>query len=308
MTCLSCHAEVTNGLALCELCQRYVTTALPYMAVYFGNLARWKPGRAGSRPVPGSREPSGSATARGDRVWDALDEASNALTTWARCLADDRPGRIAAMVDRILTFDEERCFRLLCTLFERRLVTVATLGWAGEFVQGIAEQETTLRQLTERVVPGWYAGGCRQPIGFDGEGGVLRCGAATYVVPGLTWVTCPSCGVTTYARDHLEVVLDEARGWVARPKALAEAVVALVDTEPSVPRMYDRIRRWAADDALTAIRRTERGYRWSDTEGRFVLATLPAGPARYLLGDVLDLTLRATTRADQIAANAAAAS
>lgn len=308
MKCLSCSAEVTNGLALCELCQHYVKTALPYMAVYFRNLSRWKPGRAGSRPVPGSREPSGVTTARDDKVWDALDEASNALTTWARCLADDRPGHMARVVERILAMDEERRFRLLCALFERRLVTVATLEWAGQFVQGIAEHETTLRQLTERVVPGWYAGGCRQPIGFDDEGAAIRCGTATYVVPGLTWVTCPGCGVTTYARDHLEVVLDEASGWVARPKALAEAVVALIDTEPSVPRMYDRIRRWATDEAIMPIRRTTRDYAWDDDAHAFVLAELPTGPARYKLGDVLALTLRKTTRADQIAANVATAS
>jgi copper chaperone CopZ len=29
MTCLHCGATVTNGLALCELCQHYVKTALP---------------------------------------------------------------------------------------------------------------------------------------------------------------------------------------------------------------------------------------------------------------------------------------
>lgn len=300
MNCLSCGAVVTNGLALCELCQRFVTTSLEYLPVYFRNLSRWKPGRAGSRPVPGSREPSGVASARDDRVWDALDEAGSALTTWARCLADDRPGRVSATIERILTFDEERTFRLLCALFERRLVTLATLGWAGEFVRGIAEQETTLRQLTERVVPGWYAGGCRQPIGFDSDGAALRCGAATYVVPGLSWVTCGSCGATTYARDHLDTVLDEARGWVARPMRIAEAIVALVDTEISVPRLHKRISKW--------------GER---TEGRCIVAVRKVdadgdeiGPKRFRLGEVLDL-LRAegeTRASDPIAQIATAAS
>lgn len=275
MNCLSCGAAITNGLALCDLCQHYVKTTMPYMSIYFRNLSRWKPGRAGSRPVPGSREPSGVTTARTDRVWDALDDASNALTTWARALADDRPGRLAATIHRILTFDEERCFRLLCTLFERRLVTVATLGWAGEFVSGVADQETTLRALTERVVPGWYAGSCRQVVGFDNEGAALRCGALTYVVPGLTWVRCGGCGATTYARDHLETVLDEARGWVARPMALASAVVALVDTELSVPRLHDRIRQWSARDRIEV-------FRSMDAEGD------ETGPKRYRLGEVLD--------------------
>lgn len=291
MNCLSCHAEVTNGLALCELCQRFVTTSLPYMAVYFRNLSRWKPGRAGSRPVPGSREPSGVSSARDDRVWDALDEANATLVTWADMLADDRPGRLAATIARIQTFDEGRRFALLCALFERRLVTLATLEWAGEFVQGIADQEGTLRRLTERVVPGWYAGGCRQPIGFDDMGAAIRCTADTYVVPGLSWVTCGSCGATTYARDHLETVIEEARDWVARPKRLAEALVALLDTEQSVPRLYDRIRKWEERGRVTAVRHTARGYAWSEADDRMIVVDEEVGHARYRLGEVLDMVI-----------------
>lgn len=270
MNCFHCGADLTNGLALCELCQRFVKTSLQYLPTYFRNLSRWKPGRAGSRPVPGPREPTGGATVREDRVWDALDEASNAVTTWARALADDRPGRIAATVARILTFNEERCFRLLCGLFEKRLATLATLEWAGEFVAGVADHEQTLRRLTERVVPGWYAGACHQPVGFDDEGAAFRCGVATYVVPGLTWVTCAGCGATTYARDHLPTIIDEARGWAAAPKPLAETIVALVDAETSVEDLRKRIAIWGSRGHLTTVRSSEHGVK------------------RYRLGEVLD--------------------
>lgn len=301
MTCLHCGAEQTNGLALCELCQHYVTTSLPFLAIYFRNLSRWKPGRAGSRPVPASREPSGGVTAREDKVWDVLDEASNAMTTWARALADDRPGRMAATIERILTFDEERCFRLLCALFERRLVTVATLGWAGDFVRDVAEQEATMRQLTERVVPGWYAGGCRQVAGFDETGAAVRCGAATYVVPGLSWVTCGSCGTTTYAADHLPIVLEEARPWVNTPRGIAGALVALLNDETDVERLWERIRRWGRPQSVIKDKRTGE-----------VKRVIPAGPLHVLsvrrldsdgdeigarmfrLGDVLDQLQRET--------------
>ena len=95
-------------------------------------------------------------------------------------------------------------------------------------------------------------------------------------IPGITWVTCGGCGATTYARDHLEVVLDEARDWVARPKALAEAVVALVDTEQSVPRMLERIKKWSQREPLLPT------FRALDAEGDEV------GPKRHRLGDVLD--------------------
>jgi hypothetical protein len=271
--CLSCGAETSNGLALCELCQHYARTTLAILPTYYRNLARWSPGRAGSRRVPGSREPAGLAPSRGDRVGRALDAAANALTTRARELADDRP-HLARLLDRLAAaeLDDERVIAWLCKGFDRHLTSLSTLDWCGDFVADLATHETTLRALTEQVVPGWYAGGCK------------RCDAGTYVVPGLTWVTCGGCGATTYARDHLDTVLDEARNWVARPKALAEAIVALVDTEASVPRLYDRIRQWSSREQIEAVRRY-------DERGR------PVGVKRYHLGDVLDLLLtEGTTR------------
>jgi hypothetical protein len=84
----------------------------------------------------------------------------------------------------------------------------------------------------------------------DLDGADLR--RPTYVVPGLTWVTCRACGSTTYARDHLETILTEASDWIARPKALAEAIVALVDTEQSVPRLHERIKKWGHRERIAA--------------------------------------------------------
>ena len=122
----------------------------------------------------------------------------------------------------------------------------------------------------------------------------MRCGSGTHVVPGLTWVTCGACGATTYARDHLDAVLDEAREWVARPKALAEAIVALVDTEASTTKLYTRIRQWAHQGDLIPIHHTTRGHKWDDETERMVVVDEPTGHARYRLGDVVDLTTRNT--------------
>lgn len=267
--CLSpdCGAETSNGLALCDLCQSKVRLALGVLPTYFKNLSRWRPGRAGSRPVPASREPSRPSAGKGDRVEQALDAASNELGTWARALVEDRP-YLATVLDGMTADmpDEVQVVTRLSAFFEEHLTSITTLDWCGEFVRTLSQHEVTLRLLTERVAPGWYAGGCRS------------CGSETYVVPGITWVTCGGCGATTYARDHLEVVLDEARDWVARPKALAEAVVALVDSEVSVPRMHDRIRQWSQREQVTA-------FRTLDGEGDEV------GPKRYRLGDVLDLMM-----------------
>ena len=261
--CLHCHAETSNGLALCELCTRAVLTYLEFAGVYFRNLARWRPGRAGSRPVPGSREPQGEATGvAADRISRALDEAGAELVAHVLQLADDRP-----CIEIPAPDDEATQFVALVDLLTINLVSMSTLGWIGEFVTSMRQMESRLRRLTETYVPGWYAGGCR------------ACGSGTYVVPGLTWVTCQACGVTTYARDHLDVVLDESRGWVARPMRIAEALVALLDTEQSVPRLHKRISKWGERGQLEIVRRL-------DEDGDEV------GPKCYRLGDVLDLLRR----------------
>lgn len=273
MSCYHCGAETSNGLALCDLSQMAASKALEFLPIYFRNLARWRPGRAGSRPVPGSRVLYDGETRTGsnDRVIRALEDAGNDLSTWARCLADDRGVELPdcdSEVDQVSA---------VCRLLAGNLTSIATLEWCGEFVRKMARHEERLRLLTEDVAPGWYAGGCR------------RCDSGTYVVPGLTWVTCGGCGSTTYARDHLETVLDEARGWVAPPMRLAEAVVALVDAELSVPRLHKRISKWGEREQVEVLRRF-------DAEGDAF------GPKHYRLGDVLDrLQAEGATRIDAIA-------
>jgi hypothetical protein len=239
MKCLACQADVTNGLALCERCQIAASVILEFLPVYFRNLARWRPGRAGGRPVPGSREPSSLGQGSGgDHVSGALDAAGNDIANYARMLNDDRGVELPEQDDEAVTV------AALCRLFAENLTSIATLEWCGGFLREMGEHEQALRVLTERV-------------------------------PGLTWVTCGTCGATTYARDHLEVIIDEARGWIARPRQMAEVVVALIDTEQSVVRLYERIKKWEQRGKVTGVRRL-------DAEGD------ESGPKRYRLGDVLD--------------------
>lgn len=259
-SCLHCYATTNNGLALCERCRMAASVNLEFLPVYFRNLARWRPGRAGGRPVPGSREPAGAFTTPAgnqDRVSRALDDAGTVIAEWAKKVADARNIELPEQGD------EAETVTAYCRMLTESLTRIALFDWAGEFVRVMAHHEGLLRTLTERVAPGWYAGACR------------RCDLGTYVVPGLTWVTCNGCGATTYARDHLDTILDEARGWVARPMRIAEATVALVDTEMSVPRLYERIKKWEQREKITGLRRT-------DTDGD------PIGPKRYRFGDVLD--------------------
>lgn len=278
MNCYHCGAETSNGLALCEACRVAASVYLEYLPVYFRNLARWRPGRAGSRQVPSSREPQGLTPVGNDRIGNALNEAGSALTTWARMLENDR-GLVAPQAD-----DESDQVAVLCRWLNEHLTSIATLEWCGDFIRrrqddedecdSIGHHEYRLRKLTLSVVPGWYAGACR------------RCQTSTYVIPGLTWVTCGGCGNTTFARDHLETILTEARGWVAPPMRLAETLVALIDTEQSVPRLHKRISKWGEREQVTPLRRL-------DADGDEV------GPKRYRFGEVLDALLReGATRLD----------
>lgn len=260
--CQHCGAETSNGLALCDLCRRRGADCLGELPIHFRNLARWRrPGR-----------PNGSLGAanqwllrRGEsdvaHVAAALERTSNDLTTWARALADDRD---IDLPDSDAEADTEAdAVTALCSMLAEYLTSIATLEWAGQFLRDIDRHERALSALTDAYVPGWYAGACR------------RCGCGTYVVPGITWLTCGGCGATTFARDHLAAVLDEARGWTAPPKRIAEALVALLDAEDSVPRLHDRIRKWESLGLITSVRRL-------DADGD------PVGPKRYQLGDVLD--------------------
>lgn len=283
---------MTSGLALCSACMSKADVALTYLPVYFRNLDRWQPGRTGARQVPGSRVLFDGDTRGGDRIGRALEETLNALNTWARVLTDDRPylARLYARLGashRAGSIDDVQAVAWLCRGFDRWLTSVATLGWCGEFVRELDHLEHRLQTLSLDAVPGWYAGACR------------RCGTPTFVLPGVTWVTCRSlvlvsvdengkrtykdvgCGATTYARDHLEVVLDEARSWVAPPKRLAEAVVALIDTEQSVTTLYERIKKWQQRGRIECV--DSLGYtRELDYAGERY------APRRSRLGDVLD--------------------
>jgi hypothetical protein len=300
MRCLHCGAETSNGLALCDLCQRKAVSCLEFLPIYFRNLARWRPGRAGSRQVPGSRvlwDGTERGIGTGDRISDSCDEVLTALIGWARVLVEDHAfARPLTMVNAVLSDDlsddvaehlvdnPAEAAAWMCIGLEFHLVSIATREWCGELVRDLSHQEERLRALTETSVPGWYAGTCRRRRTLEGD----LCGTPTYVVPGLTWVTCEGCGTTTYARDHLDNVIDEARDWVAPPMRLAEALVALVDTEMSVPRLHKRIVKWGDRKHIEVVRRV-------DSDGD------PIGPKRYRLGQVLTRLLsEGATRAEPV--------
>lgn len=290
MTCFSCGATTTNGLALCEVCQRYATDHLPVLQVYIRNLARFrKPPRPnGSLGVAGQWLIRRGET-EVDKVAKALELVYNDLDTWVRCLTDDRG------VEPTQGDSDAETAIAYCALLEEHVASIATLEWAGEFIRDLARHVHRLADHTTKVVPGWYAGECQQITGRDMEGNTYRCGEPLFVIPGATWLSCQRCGTSSHASDHIETILAEASDWVAPPMRLAEALVSLVATEESIPRLHKRISKWGetrkrkrmvdgeeveiiTPPKLDAVRRL-------DSEGD------PVGPKRFRLGDVLELLL-----------------
>lgn len=295
-TCLHCQAETTNGLVLCDLSIRRASDCLEQLPIYFRNLARQRrPGRPnGSLGSGGNWNEGGSAS-----VIAALGRVENDISTSARLLADDRG------IDLPEADTEVEAFTAACALLAQHLTSIATLDWAGAFVKEVERHERTLRAVTEESIPGWYAGLCRQSTGRDMEGNEHTCGTPTYVIPGDTWLTCRGCGATTFARDHVDIVLEEARDWIAQPMRLAEAIVKLVDTEQSVSRLHKRISKWGERKQIQPIRKSRPDYVYDLEASATVLRDVEYGPKRYRLGDVLDrLTSEGETRTNADAAKA----
>lgn len=264
MNCDNCGASTSNGLALCQACRAWFLVNTEFIPVYYRNLARWRPSQAtgakrAKQTAPAMPTLGGQGT---DRIGRILEETHTDILRLTEHLTEDRPQhtRVIARINRL---DEEATVALTCALLTKYVDSLTTLSWIKDIVTGIGEIEQVLREETERSMPGWYAGAC------------TLCGVPTHVVPGLTWVTCGGCGATTYAKDHLGVILNEAREWVSTPGGVAVALVALLDDEDSILRLRKRITNWGNRDQIETHRRL-------DEDGD------PVGVKRYRLGDVLD--------------------
>lgn len=294
MTCQHCGAETTNGLELCATCQYGASMWLTYVPIYFRNLARQqRPGRPNGSLGTNGQWLIQQGETEGSEVQAALGKAASILNKHADRLAESRSTGVP-------TGDTEaETISLICEFFGDHLAHIATLPWAGRFLRDLSGQERALRALTEAAVPGWYAGACQQAV----DGAPYVCAAPLYVIPGLTWVTCPDCGATTAASEHLETILEEASDWFAPPMQLAVVIVSLLDGETSVPRLHKRIAKWGErGDIKEAPRHTRREHIFDVHLERIVLAEVPVGRARYRLGDVLDeLHRRYATRAQTVA-------
>lgn len=298
MTCTHCTAEVTNGLALCARCQQTLAVALVNVAAYHSDVMRIQPGqRIKVRSAYRSTPPPSPAGAY-DPISAHLGIVDNAIGTWCRALADDRP-----QVGSIPATTAKRCPWL-----ENHLPSIATLEWAAELLRDCLAAERDLKRILDRADTGWYAGKCGFvlaeerihdgttcgcdchngtgypcdiPGGCGSEFGTIAavvCERGLYATPGHNWIRCPECGATHDTGSRRDSMIREAREQVAPVAVIARAVVGLVDSEQSVQRLANRIDQWVSRGQLHDL-----GVRVLDGNR----------PQRvYRLGDVFDLLER----------------
>jgi len=279
MTCRFCDATTTNGLALCERCQRTLSVALVNTAAYYADALRIQPGaRVKVRGAYQSAPPPGFTPQR-DPIADTTDYVDAIVVGWVRNLEDDRPNLTRCQGDTVRA----------CGWLEAHIKTIATLEWAGEVVRELMDCERRLQRLIDRSDTGWYAGVCGNEIGREviGEGDdaevvEVYCPRNLYGTMGTSWVRCPECGRTWDAAARRDVMIREARDHHAPVSIIARAVVGLLDNETSVQRLANRIDQWVSRGQLHSL-----GVRVLE-DGK---------PHRvYRIGDVFDLLGRRDTR------------
>lgn len=296
-TCVHCTAPTGNGVMLCPACRTATTTALTNIATYHGDLLSIGGPTARGRRRPGAvSDPTGGAVVREDTERDPADyvaaETRNLLATWTRALIDEHPGDFRFPADTVAA---------MATFLGRHIGSISTLEWAEEFVRQVLELERRLRRIVERGKGRWYAGicsaeteperrhdgdscgcACHQGQACDVPGGcapevdvieAVHCDRDLYAVPGSSYVRCPRCGTQHPVAQRRNILLTEAHETKLPLSVIANVCVTLLDEEPSVGRLFARLRRWASNGTLV----------WADNDG----------PTRlYRVGDVLELMTR----------------
>lgn len=266
MTCLSCTAEVTNGLALCDKCQQTLRVALVNTAAYYADAERIQPGQRVKVRGAYQSTPPPAVAVRVDPISATTARVDALVIGWVRTLEDDRPG-----IDR-----PPRTVPLACGWLEHHVPTIATLEWAGEILREMRDCERWLQRLIDQSDTGWYAGACGNELGreeVDGDVVAIECPRQLYGTEASAWVTCPECGRVWDADARREKMMADARDRTVPVRVLAQVVVGLTD-EPSVEKLIRRIEKWVEKGTL--IKAGSKVY------GKRVRAV-------YRIGDVFDM-------------------
>ena len=298
IACLNCSA-VTAGSGLCSKCTHTTSRALARIAESHAELPSI--GTSTSRTRRGSTrsDPTGAAVVRSESPTERPDDPDVAAATtkaqlvgWCMVLLDERGVRLPA--DSVRAMTEH---------LRRRLSTISTCAWAGDFVTEILELEQQLRRIVARASGRWYAGRCSNELRpertHDGASCLCACHAtpdATCDVPGgchpevdvipaeycerelfaevgSSTVWCRDCRQTWDLASRRRFLLDEAREALLPLHQVANTVVQLMDTETSTPRLAARLHK-----------RVTRGQ----LQHRSVVV-IDGRPVRlYRVGDVID--------------------
>jgi len=308
LKCMYCNADSTNGTVLCKRCRTTVRMALGNVASYHADLLSLGGETLRlSRSAGSISDPTGTAVAREDsltRERDAPDQAAAATKTmlvgWARVLVDDRP-QLELPDDTV---------KSLAAFVAHHLPTIATLEWAGEVARESVRFEKRLRRIIERSRGLWYAGVCSAelqperphderscvcechgsdlPCSIEAGCGreydtieAVYCDRDLYAQPGSTYVKCPACSSQWRVSERRHILIEAARDSLLPVPVIASAVVTLLDGEPSVRRLTERLNKWVQRGVI------------DDYGVRYVMGR----PMRvYRLGDVLDTLAQAKSR------------
>lgn len=298
MTTIICSCgKPTNGVTLCAGCTKTARIAVANIAAYYDDLetVRTRQTRYGvaSKGSIGKTMPlgmDGRFTSEG-RGTKAQDMTRNAVTTWARCLLDDRPGMPGPTHDSV---------RSVCAFFVRNMGSIITLPWAPEFLRDMLAAEKALRGVVDRPAEGWYAGECGSVVAehngqtcacachHDGSGGAecdlpggcgaefgdVVCTRVLYAEPGNPYVRCRDCGTSYDVAERREWLVHEAEDREATVEVITRIITTLGDRDVRASKINARIRQWAVRGKITS-----HGTRVVDGRPRPL----------YRVGDVLEL-------------------
>lgn len=282
LKCLHCGAA-TNGVVLCARCSATAAMALRKLAEYHDKL--FELGDVALNKIRRHAEvadPTGNQTVADPEIDDARVVAASEMTTmlagWVRLLIDDRPGTAAWPANSVIA---------MTTFLREHLRTIAVLEWAGAFVNDLLEYERRLQRIVSVRRGRWNAGVCGAQTG---EGADDWCAADLFVQSGMAYVRCPACGGRWSVEERRKQVIEKARDLLLPVADIARAAVALLEGEPSVERLTERLKKWVQRKQLD-----DYGVRVIDGRPQRV----------YQVGEVMDLLTRETrTRRDATNASA----
>lgn len=279
LQCRHCTAATSNGLALCKACQTTTRVSLENIAAYHPDLfSLGGPAIRVRTRCGGVSDPTGNAAAREKTDDNAADflaaRTRNELHGFVRMLIEDRPG-VSLPPDTVVA---------MAACLARHLPSIATTEWAGVMVHDLLVLERLLRERVEQGKGRWYAGICSAPLA--GTDPVEYCERDLYAIPGTSYVRCPACRTDHSVTERRTILLAEARETLLPLTTIAQVCVTLLEGEPSVERLYQRIHKWTKRGDLEDYgvrvlddRRAHRVYRLGD-----VLDTLIGDAAKTKRG------------------------